>query len=223
MQASQSATIGGGCPNLTGSWKEAAGGPEGGAQPSEEDEDALGREGLLGRLHRNLSLSLFRLSSITPTPLASRRRQSSVGPIDARAALDEAAKEGANTEGSSQALDALMPFVPLMFRRDLLLPEPTFSTTQVACAFCIVYEHHDSRCGLPVRTDKTMYSKELSPEDCHACIRTRMCLQLWSSGRVRRGTSHTDMPGRVHAIAVHTLTPGARLKSQASQNPQLSH
>ena len=33
---------------------------------------------------------------------------------------------------SSPSLDALMPFVPLMFRRDLLLPEPTFSGMQVS-------------------------------------------------------------------------------------------
>ena len=51
--------------------------------------------------------------------------------VDSISAVAEAGKEGPDGEASSPALDALMPFVPLMFRRDLLLPEPTFSAMQV--------------------------------------------------------------------------------------------
>ena len=115
-------------PELLQSPGDGSAGEEGGNRASEDDPS--GRNGLLGKLQRNFSSSLSRISGIVPGPNASRRRRSSVG-VDVIAAVAEAGKEGCSAEASSPALDALMPFVPLMFRRDLLLPEPTFSAMEV--------------------------------------------------------------------------------------------
>ena len=119
----------------TGSFRAAATGLEGVAQPSEEEDDAPDRDGLVNKLHRTLSSSLSRISGFPQAPNAYRRRKSSVG-VAAMAAVEEASAGDCHAGASSAALDALMPFVPLMFRRDLLLPEPTFSATQVVCALC---------------------------------------------------------------------------------------
>ena len=131
-QACQSPVTTEAIPEHTISCKEAlTANDEGGARPSDEENIALARDGLLGKLQRTLSFSLSRISSIVPAPNASRRRKSSVG-VDANAPVAEAGEEGTDADASSPALDALLPFVPLMFRRDLLLPEPSFSTMQVA-------------------------------------------------------------------------------------------
>ena len=127
-QAFQQASICEGVHELTESPGDELRGCEGGPQAS--DDDASGGNGLLGKLQRNFSSSLSRISGIVPGPSASRRRKSSVV-VDSISAVAEAGKEGPDAEASSPALDALMPFVPLMFRRDLLLPEPTFSAMQV--------------------------------------------------------------------------------------------
>lgn len=105
---------------------------DGQADPSEEDQDAAGREGLFGKLQSRLSLSLSRLGSIEPAQNPFKRRKSSLESNLSAAAIAENA-DGQNAENNSPALNALMPFVPLMFRRDLLLPEPTFSAMQVQC------------------------------------------------------------------------------------------
>ena len=103
------------------------------ADPSEEeDQDAAGRESLFGKLQSRLSLSLSRLGSIEPTQNPFKRRLSSLDSNQSAAAIAENA-DSQNAVNSPRALDALMPFVPLMFRRDLLLPEPTFSAMQVQC------------------------------------------------------------------------------------------
>ena len=116
----------------TGIAKDAAGADDEGAPPSEGESSALDREGLLCKLQRTVSFSLSRISSIVPASVASMRRKSSVG-ADAVSAVAEGVQEGCDAEVGSPALKALMPFVPLMFRRDLLLPEPTFSALQVVC------------------------------------------------------------------------------------------
>lgn len=116
-------------------------GTEGDLQPSADDQEAAGREGLLGRLHSRISVSLARLSSIEPTLKPFQRRKSSLESVKSIAAKEEGAERAANAAGSP-CLDALMPFVPLMFRRDLLLPEPTFSATQVQrLCDCVIYTH----------------------------------------------------------------------------------
>lgn len=130
FQASQPLSAWKGMLMPTGTAKDAAGATDEGTPPSEGEVDALGREGLLGKLQRTVSFSLSRISSIVPASNASRRRKSSVG-ADAVAAVAEGGQEGCDAEASSPALEALMPFVPLMFRRDLLLPDPTFSALRV--------------------------------------------------------------------------------------------
>ena len=82
-----------------------------------------------------MSLSLFSSAEQTTNPFT--RRKSSLESTQ-NLTVSAEPKEKEQAEGvSSPALDALMPFVPLMFRRDLLLPEPTFAAMQVACpALC---------------------------------------------------------------------------------------
>ena len=166
-QAFQQISICEGAPELTDSPGDGSAGKEGGTQTSEDDPS--GGHGLLGKLQRNFSFSLSRISSIVPGPNTSRRRKSSVG-VDSIAAVVEGAEEGPAAEAGSPALDALMPFVPLMFRRDLLLPEPTFSAIQVKCAFIFVflqYMMHNRvrlpKCArMPVRPE--LYTKAFARE-----------------------------------------------------------
>ena len=99
-----------------------------------DGQDVAGREGLLGKLQSKLSISLSRLSlDHTPKPFQHRNISLKIASPDANwEATKLADGRDATSEGvSSPSLNALMPFVPLMFRRDLLLPEPTFSAMQV--------------------------------------------------------------------------------------------
>lgn len=82
-----------------------------------------------------MSLSLFSSAEQTTKPF--KRRKSSLESTQSLGVNAEP-KEKEQEEGvSSPALEALMPFVPLMFRQDLLLPDPTFAAMQVTCfTFC---------------------------------------------------------------------------------------
>ena len=90
-----------------------------------------GREGLLGKLQSKLSISLSRLQSLDPAPKPVQQRKASLDASWEATKLEEG-RRTVSDGVSSPSLDALMPFVPLMFRRDLLLPEPTFSGMQVS-------------------------------------------------------------------------------------------
>ena len=109
----------------------AAAAAEGLPQSAADGQDVAGREGLLGKLQSKLSISLSRLQSLDPAPKPFQQRKAS---LDAswEATKVEEGRRSVSDGVSSPSLDALMPFVPLMFRRDLLLPEPTFSGMQVS-------------------------------------------------------------------------------------------
>ena len=141
------------------------------ANPSEEDQDAAGREGLFGKLQSRISLSLSRLGSIEPTQNPFKRRRSSLESNQSAAALAENA-DSYNAEKSSPALNALMPFVPLMFRRDLLLPKPTFSAMQVQCFLKFyhatrVRPSNTATCGFPCM----LFSMQATCTPCLAWLR----------------------------------------------------
>lgn len=79
-------------------------------------------------------MSLSLLSSAEQTTKLFKRRKSSLESTQSLGVESEP-KEKEQEEGvRSPALDALKPFVPLMFRRDLLLPDPTFAAMQVTCS-----------------------------------------------------------------------------------------
>ena len=104
---------------------------EGLPQSAADGQDVAGKEGLLGKLQSKLSISLSRIHSLDPAPKPFQQRKAS---LDASREATQV-EEGRRTVSdgvSSPSLDALMPFVPLMFRKDLLLPEPTFSRMQVS-------------------------------------------------------------------------------------------
>ena len=104
---------------------------EGLPQSAADGQDAAGREGLLGKLQSKLSISLSRIQSLDPALKPFQQRKASLD-ASREATKVEEGRRSVSDGVSSPSLDALMPFVPLMFRRDLLLPEPTFSGMQVS-------------------------------------------------------------------------------------------
>ena len=108
---------------------------EGLPQIAADGQDVAGREGLLGKLQSKLSISLSRLD---PALKPFQQRKASLDASQEATKVAEG-REYTPEAVSSPSLDALMPFVPLMFRRDLLLPEPTFSGMQVSSCKLLVF------------------------------------------------------------------------------------